>query len=234
MATRQHVVYIVDDEPDVLDLLRYNLQKAGFSVLEAGDGLQALRGICQHRPDAVVLDLMLPGKDGMQVCKELKSNPHTAAIPVLMLTAKGTDKERIGGLETGADDYVVKPFSPKEVVLRVQSLIRRSTGGSDRGMLIEVGNMRLDKGAFELKVDGKKVDLTTTEFKLICLLIERRGKSLSRDTLLQDVWGYRNLIDTRTVDTHIRRLREKLGDCANMLETVRGEGYRFRTDKFDV
>ncbi len=220
-------ILIVDDEPDVADLLKYHLQKAGYQILVAGDGARALEIARRSRPEAIVLDLMLPGMSGLEVCRELRKNPNTAPLGVLMLTAKGQPTERIAGLEIGADDYVTKPFSPKEVVLRVQALVRRSQAAREGGGIVESGDIRIDKGSFEIMLAGARLELTTTEFKLLCLLVERRGRVQSRDVLLKDVWGYENSIDTRTVDTHIRRLREKLGGSSDRIETLRGEGYRF-------
>ena len=222
----EDAVLIVEDESDVADLLRYHLAKAGFTVLLAADGLSGLEMARKNRPDVVILDLMLPRMDGHSVCKALKHDPETEGIPILMLTAKSQPEERINGLEIGADDYVTKPFSPRELVLRVQALLRRLRASARRDV-VELDDFLLDKNAFEVRLDGQRLDLTTTEFKLLTLMIERRGRTLSRETLLSDVWGYQNTIDTRTVDTHMRRLREKLGRHASRLETVRGEGYRF-------
>lgn len=222
----QDTVLVVEDESDVVDLLRYNLNRAGFSVLIANDGLQGLEMARKNRPDVIVLDLMMPEMSGQAVCKALKSDPHTEQLPILMLTAKGEPEERVQGLELGADDYVTKPFSPRELVLRVQALLRR-VRASTRNDIIEVDVFHVDKHSFEIRLAGQRLDLTTTEFKLLTLLIERRGRTQSREKLLVDVWGYQNAIDTRTVDTHMRRLREKLGEYSSRLETVRGEGYRF-------
>ena len=219
-------VLIVEDEQDVVDLLRYNLNRAGFGVSIAENGLKGLEKARAERPDVIILDLMMPEMTGEKVCKALKEDASTAGIPVIMLTAKDQPGDRITGFELGADDYVPKPFSPRELVLRVQALLRRLQT-SNRGETIEVDGFLVDKGAFEIRLDGARLDLTTTEFKLLTLLIDRRGRTQSRETLLFDVWGYQNVIDTRTVDTHMRRLREKLGDHASRLETVRGEGYRF-------
>ncbi len=227
----QATVLIVDDEVDVIDLVRYKLRGAGCETLVATDGLSALQIARERRPDLVVLDLMLPEMNGEEVCRQLKSHPDTAAIPVLMLTAKGLPDERITGLEIGADDYVSKPFSPRELVLRIQAVLRRVRAGERRSERIQIDNFCIDKGSFEILLDGEKLDLTSTEFKLLCLLMERRGRTQSRDTLLFDVWGYTSAIDTRTVDTHIRRVREKLGASAARIETLRGEGYRFSTAK---
>ena len=219
-------VLLIEDEVDVVDLLRYNLNKAGFGVLVASDGLTGLQMAREKRPDILVLDLMLPRMDGHSVCKALKKDPETELLPILMLTARGEPSERIHGLEIGADDYVTKPFSPRELVLRIQALLRRSRSKM-RSEVLEVGNFHLDKSKFDIRLEGRRLDLTGTEFKLLAVLIERRGRTQSRETLLYDVWGYQNPIDTRTVDTHIRRLREKLGKHSAKLETVRGEGYRF-------
>lgn len=222
----QDTVLIIEDESDVVDLLRYNLNRAGFAVLIAKNGQDGLKIAQERRPDIIVLDLMLPKLSGQEVCKVLKKNSETVQIPIIMLTAKGQPEERIQGLETGADDYMTKPFSPRELILRIQGQLRRLRT-SIRTDEIAVDEFHVDKGSFEIRLEGKRLDLTTTEFKLLTLLIERRGKTQSRETLLFDVWGYQNAIDTRTVDTHMRRLREKLGQHANRLETIRGEGYRF-------
>jgi two-component system, OmpR family, phosphate regulon response regulator PhoB len=221
-------VLIVEDETDVVDLIRYNLNKAGFSVLIATDGQAGLSMARESRPDAIVLDLMLPGLDGRSICKALKKSPETEPIPILMLTARGESAERIEGLEIGADDYMTKPFSPRELVLRLKALMRRVRTNPDTED-IGVAPFHINKSTFEIRLEDRRLELTTIEFKLLTLMIERRGRILSRDTLLQDVWGYQNAIDTRTVDTHMRRLREKLGTHASRLETIRGEGYRFNT-----
>ena len=219
-------ILVVDDEADVHDLVRYHLIRAGFEVDVAASGTAALLAARQRRPDAIVLDIMLPQMSGTEVLQKLKLEIDTAQIPVLMLTAKGLLSERIAGLELGVDDYITKPFSPRELVLRVQNLLRRIRE-TRTSITVEVDGFCLDKSNFEITVQGKRLDLTTTEFKLLATLVERRGRTLSRETLLQDVWGYENAIDTRTVDTHVRRLREKLGGAASRIVTVRGEGYRF-------
>jgi DNA-binding response OmpR family regulator len=221
-------ILVVDDEPDVIDLVRYHLHRAGFAVLAADTGPAALEMAGFYRPDAIVLDVMLPQMSGIEVLRSLRRREETAAIPVLMLTAKAEPADRIAGLELGVDDYVTKPFSPREIVLRTQNLLRRLKAAQRSGLII-VDEFRLDKSNFEITVSGKRLDLTTTEFKLLAALVECRGRTLSRDTLLHNVWRYENVIDTRTVDTHVRRLREKLGPVANRIVTVRGEGYRFLT-----
>ncbi|MEY2608960.1 MAG: two-component system, OmpR family, alkaline phosphatase synthesis response regulator PhoP [Verrucomicrobiota bacterium] len=222
----RETILVVDDEADVLDLVRYHLHRAGFDVDVASSGTAALLAARQRRPDAIVLDIMLPQMSGTEVFRKLKLEIDTAQIPVLMLTAKGLLSERIAGLELGVDDYITKPFSPRELVLRVQNLLRRIRE-TRTSAVVEVDGFCLNKSNFEITVQGRRLELTTTEFKLLATLVERRGRTLSRGTLLQDVWGYENAIDTRTVDTHVRRLREKLGGAASRIVTVRGEGYRF-------
>lgn len=219
-------VLIVEDEPDVVDLLRFHLRKAGFKVLVADSGPQGLDSVRSHLPDVVVLDIMLPGMSGLEVCRVIKSEPALAELPVLMLTAKGDVRDRVKGLETGADDYVTKPFSPKEVVLRVQGLLKRLRSSQASGAHLEIGAISLDKTSLIARLEGRRLDLTTTEFKLLTAFLNNPARTLSRDELLRDVWGYSSGADTRTVDTHIRRLREKLGDHSTSLETIRGEGYR--------
>lgn len=228
-AAAPPVILVVDDEADVIDLVRYRLRGAGMTVLVAEDGLSALKTAREQRPDLIVLDLMLPQMTGEEVCRRLKEDRDTASIPVVMLTAKAQGADRIAGLEIGADDYVSKPFSPRELVLRIEAILRRARAAEvRREVLLTVDDFCINKGDFEITLEGRRLDLTTTEFKLLCLLIERRGKVLGRDALLLDVWNYATAIDTRTVDTHIRRLREKLGPVhAGRIETVRGEGYRF-------
>jgi two-component system phosphate regulon response regulator PhoB len=221
-------ILLIEDEPDVLELLRLNLGKAGYRILVASDGLAGLKLAREETPDAVVLDLMLPEMRGEDVCRELKSSAQTSHIPVILLTAKALPQERIAGLELGADDYLTKPFSPRELVLRIQAVLRRLRSADARSDKFSVGPFELDRGSFEIRMDRIKLDLTGLEFKLLAMLMESRGRSLSRETLLRSVWGYRNVSDSRTVDTHMRRLRGKLGPHADLLETVRGKGYRFR------
>ncbi|HZJ15912.1 MAG TPA: winged helix-turn-helix domain-containing protein [Chthoniobacteraceae bacterium] len=219
-------ILVAEDEVDVLNLVAINLKSAGFNVLKAEDGPTALEVARTAFPALIVLDLMLPGMSGIDVCKVLKSESATKLIPIIMLTAKAEEVDRIVGLELGADDYITKPFSPRELVLRVKSVIRRTDSSGPIDHTLKIGDIQLDRARFEVLVKGKQLDFTATEFKLLALLMERRGRVQSRDTLLNDVWGYENLIDTRTVDTHIRRLREKLGKSADCIETVRGFGYR--------
>jgi two-component system phosphate regulon response regulator PhoB len=220
-------ILIVDDEPDVVDLLVFNLQKAGFKTITAKDGNTALQKARDELPALVILDLMLPGVEGTDVCRQLKNDPKTAHIPVIMLTAKAEEVDRIVGLELGADDYVTKPFSPRELALRVKTILRRSAGKTTPSEVLKHESLVVDLAKHAAMLGGKAIDLTATEFKLLATLLERRGRVQTRDTLLNDVWGYEGDVDTRTVDTHVRRLREKLGKSADYVETVRGVGYRF-------
>ena len=220
-------ILVVDDEPDAVELISFNLKAAGFDVVTATDGASALKAARLHAPDLILLDVMLPEIDGLEVCKLLRRDPATSSIPIVMLTAKAAEIDRVLGLELGADDYVTKPFSPRELVLRVRKLVERRQKPESKADNFQVGDLVLDIPRHLVSVAGKRIDLTATEFKLLTTLMQRRGRVQSRDQLLQDVWQYDNVIDTRTVDTHMRRLREKLGRAARYLDTVRGVGYRF-------
>jgi len=222
-------ILIVDDEPDVLQLVEYNLKAAGYDVITAMDGEEALKKAKALTPALIILDLMLPEVDGLEVCKLLRRDQSTAGIPIIMLTARAGEMDRVLGLELGADDYLTKPFSPRELVLRLKRLLRRPAT-EDTGERIHVGDLLVDVLRHKALVKGRPVDLTATEFKLLTTLAQRRGRVQTREKLLHDVWGYDNVIDTRTVDTHMRRLREKLGLGARYLDTVRGVGYRFVED----
>jgi two-component system phosphate regulon response regulator PhoB len=223
-------ILIVDDEPDALEVLGFKLREAGFTPLLARDGTRALAAARDERPDLIVLDLMLPEVDGLEVCKILRRDAATLAVPIIMLTARAAEMDRVLGLELGADDYVTKPFSPRELVLRIRKLLVRARSVEDVGAHLRVGTIDIDGPRHIVQVSGRQVPLTATEFKLLELLARRRGRVQTRDRLLQDVWGYINPIDSRTVDTHMRRLREKLGPASRHLETVRGVGYRFLTE----
>jgi two-component system phosphate regulon response regulator PhoB len=222
-------ILVVDDEPDVLDLVTYNLGQAGFQTETAADGAEALRKARSSTPDLILLDLMLPEMDGLEVCKLLRRDAKTSAIPIIMLTARASEIDRIVGLELGADDYVPKPFSPRELVLRVKKRLEQTSGVPGK-TIHTFGPLLVDVSRHLVTVRGRRVELTATEFKLLTLLLQRTGHVQSRDQLLRDVWEYETHIDTRTVDTHIRRLREKLGPAAKYLDTVRGVGYRFSSD----
>ncbi|MGZ4984129.1 MAG: response regulator, partial [Chthoniobacterales bacterium] len=214
-------ILIIEDEPDVVDMLALNLRKAeNFTVSTATDGATGLRKAREELPALIILDLMLPKMSGLEVCKVLKSDVATKHIPIIMLTAKAEEIDRIIGLEFGADDYVTKPFSPREIVLRVKAILRRGKGDVVEEPL-SVGPITLDPARHHVAVNGKSVRLTSVEFKLLSMLMLRRGRVQARDRLLNEVWGYESLIDTRTVDTHVRRLRKKLGKAADAIETVR-------------
>jgi two-component system phosphate regulon response regulator PhoB len=220
-------ILVVDDEPEAVELIAFNLRQAGFSVTTAADGAEALQKARAQLPDLIVLDVMLPEMDGFEVCKLLRREPATARIPIVMLTAKAAEVDRVLGLELGADDYVVKPFSPRELLLRVRKLLARAQPEAAPRETLQVGKLLIDEPRHLVSWRGQRIDLTAIEFKLLITLARRAGRVQSRDTLLRDVWAYDSLIDTRTVDTHVRRLREKLGPAAKHLDTVRGVGYRF-------
>jgi DNA-binding response OmpR family regulator len=220
-------VLVVDDEPEAVELVEFNLKQAGYSVVTAADGTEALTKARAALPSLIVLDLMLPEVDGLEVCKMLRRDPSTAAVPIIMLTAKAAEIDRILGLELGADDYLTKPFSPRELVLRVKKLLQRDRATGEDQETLAFGDLVIDVPRHVVSWRGKSIDLTATEFKLLTVLAQRRGRVQSREQLLRDVWEYNSLVDTRTVDTHMRRLREKLGPAAKHLDTVRGVGYRF-------
>jgi two-component system phosphate regulon response regulator PhoB len=221
-------VLIVEDDEDIVELLAFNLQSAGFAAETARDGYEGLAKARRNPPAAVILDLMLPGLDGFEVCKELKRDPKTAGAPIIMLTARGEEVDRIVGLELGADDYVVKPFSPRELVLRLRSVLKRHAPEPEKRQVLARDGLSVDMAAHRVSLDGAEVALTATEFKLLAELFQSAGRVLTRDRLLNSVWGYEFEGYARTVDTHIRRLRQKLGHFADMIETVRGVGYRFK------
>jgi len=221
-------ILIIEDEADVVNLLTLQLRKAGgFSVVTAHDGAEGLKKARAEPPTLIVLDLMLPRMSGLEVCKILKTDSSTRHIPIIMLTAKAEEVDRIVGLEFGADDYVTKPFSPRELLLRINAVLRRGQG--EHGEInMTRGLITIDSARHRVLVAGKPVILTAVEFKLLSMLMSRPGRVQARDRLLNEVWGYESAIDTRTVDTHVRRLREKLGKAASAIETVRGFGYRLR------
>jgi two-component system phosphate regulon response regulator PhoB len=220
-------ILVVDDEPEAVELVEFNLKQAGFDVAVAADGAEALKKARALMPNLIVLDLMLPEVDGLEVCKMLRRDSATAKVPIIMLTAKAAEIDRILGLELGADDYITKPFSPRELVLRIKRILQRGQAPDQEHERLKFGELMIDGPRHLVNWRGKKVDLTATEFKLLMLLAQRRGRVQSRDQLLRDVWDYQSAIDTRTVDTHMRRLREKLGAASKYLDTVRGVGYRF-------
>jgi DNA-binding response OmpR family regulator len=222
------LILVVEDDTDILRLVTHNLKSAEFGVLTAQDGYAALSLAKKHLPQLVILDLMLPGLDGFEVCKELKRSPATKNIPVLMLTARGEEVDRVVGLELGADDYVVKPFSPRELVLRVRAILRRFAPEEPAITRWQRNGLGVRFDSHRVTIDNQEAILTATEFRLLAELIRNLGKVLTRDQLLDKVWGYQFDGYARTVDTHIRRLRQKIGPYAEWIETVRGVGYRFR------
>ncbi len=223
-------ILVVDDEPDALEVLGFKLKEAGYTPIFAKDGARAITAARDERPALIVLDLMLPEIDGLEVCKILRHDPATAMIPVIMLTARAAEMDRVLGLELGADDYVTKPFSPRELVLRIKKLLARVKAADEPVAQLRFGDLEIDVPRHQVLVAGESIVLTATEFKLLEILARRRGRVQTRERLLQDVWGYENPIDSRTVDTHMRRLREKIGGAARYLETIRGVGYRFTAD----
>ena len=219
-------ILIVEDEPDIAEVLTYNLEREGMIVHVVERGDDAVGALEAHHPDLVVLDLMLPGMDGLEVARRIRSEPATAEMPLVMLTAKAEEVDRIVGLELGADDYITKPFSPREAVLRIKAVLRRSSEGPGPTTAIEAGMIQMDIEGHRVEVGGESVELTATEFRLLQTLLEREDRVQTRDQLLSSVWGYSEDVDSRTVDTHIRRLRSKLGPASDQIETVIGVGYR--------
>lgn len=217
-------ILIVEDETDIADLIAFNLERGGFGVTKANDGITGTNLALQIRPDLIILDLMLPGRDGYGVFKELRRDARTAETPVLMLTARSQTEDRIRGLEAGADDYLTKPFSPKELMLRVQAILKRSQSNTS-AVEFSHGPFRFDKNSLKFYIDHEPVDLTSTEFKLMLHLCERAGIPQDRNELLRKIWGYSDSAQTRTLDTHMKRLRQKLGEQGSWVETVRGVGY---------
>lgn len=222
-----YTVLIAEDESDIRELISFNLERESMDTLPAKDGAEAFEIAKEKGPDLIILDLMLPKMDGFTVFKELRLDSRTKDIPVIMLTAKAQLDDVITGLEMGADDYLTKPFSPKELVLRVKALLRRIRT-TPANSIINSGKFRLDKNSLHCFVSGEQIDLTPTEFKLLILMVEREGTVQNREALLREVWGYRDTANSRTLDTHIKRLREKLGDLSRCIETVRGVGYQYR------
>lgn len=223
-------ILIVEDDPDIRELLRFNLEKAGYNLFLAEDGEKALTQARKHSPDIILLDLMLPGVDGLEVCRTLKQDPELQRIPVMMVTAKGEEMDRVVGLELGADDYVVKPFSLREVVLRIRKILDRREKQAAPAIL-KADPLVLDLDAHTARLDDQFLELTATEFRLLTYLLRHRGRVQTREMLLDRVWGYSFEGYARTIDTHIRRLRKKMGTAQNLIETVRGVGYRFQAQE---
>ena len=224
-------ILIVDDEANIRQLVKYNLEKESYQVLEAEDGLQGIRLAKTEKPDLMLLDLMLPQMDGLEVCRSLKGNPATAALPIIMLTAKSEEIDKVIGLELGADDYMTKPFSPRELVARVKAVLRRSQKEASLPGELSVGRLRFNFSRYEVYMGTAKLELTPKEYELLKMLATNLGKVFTREQLLEKVWGYEYFGDTRTVDVHVRHLRAKMAgdpETADALETIRGFGYRLR------
>ena len=219
-------IYIVEDEPDIRETLAYNLSQEGFKVSEFSDAESCLDKIQKKKPDLLILDLMLPGMSGLDLCKQIRADKSLQNLAIIMLTAKGEEVDRIIGFELGADDYVTKPFSVRELILRVKVILKKQNDASENNELVEFGPIKLNLDAHEVLINDDEIILTALEFKLLKHLVQRRGRVQTRDQLLGDVWGYSSEITTRTVDTHIKRLREKLGTVGDYIQTVRGVGYR--------
>jgi len=231
-SSRSLKILIVDDEKDIVDLVAYNLEKEGYETLKALDGEKALQMVRTRIPDLVILDLMLPGIQGLEVCKRIRKVPETAAIPIIMLTAKGEEIDKVLGLEVGADDYITKPFSVKELLARVKAVLRRSEArrAADQTEIFEFKGLRIDFKSYEVTVDGRKISLSPTEFRLLKFLSRNPGRVYSREQILDRVWGDDAFVEPRTVDVHVRRLRaqiEKDLNSPNYIVTVRGAGYKF-------
>lgn len=230
--TKPKKILLVDDESDVTELVAYHLKAKGFQVEVVNDPNGSIGAARSFLPDLVILDVMMPDLNGIQICRMLRADPKLKKVPVIFLTAKAEENDRVQGLETGADDYICKPFSTKELILRIQTIFRRlSESVAEEPKHLQAGQISVDVERHIVTVHGKPVDLTATEFNLLRLLMERRGRVQTREHLLINVWNYETEIETRTVDTHVRRLREKLGDEADWIETIRGVGYRFAERK---
>jgi two-component system alkaline phosphatase synthesis response regulator PhoP len=228
MLRKMTEILIIEDERDIVETLEYNLKKEGYKVAKAYDGLAGLRMAEEKIPSLVILDLMLPGLDGLEVCRRIKKNPKTAAIPVIMLTAKGSETDKVVGLELGADDYMIKPFSLKELIARIKTILRRYEKQTEKPTaIVKFQDLEIDTDKHEVKASGKAVALTAKEFQLLYYLAENKERVFSRERLLDTVWGIEVAIETRTIDVHMRRLREKLGKAGHHLVTLRGVGYKF-------
>jgi len=226
-------VLIVEDDKHISKLIKFNLEKANYDCTIAATGEKALEALDDRPVDLIILDIMLPGMDGYEICRTIKGKDKLKNLPIIMLTAKGEEVDRIVGLELGADDYIVKPFSPRELVLRVKAILKRGKVEDIKKDILVAGDIAIDIPKHKVTVKGRAIDFTQMEFKLLVTLMERRSRVQTRDRLLSDVWDMGSSIDTRTIDTHIKRLREKLGKCGNFIETVRGLGYKFKEEDED-
>lgn len=224
-------VLVVDDEKDIVQLIRYNLEREGFKVESAQDGIEALKRASEVKPDLILLDIMLPGKDGYDVMKSLNQGEKTAGIPVIFLTAKSAEFDEVLGLELGADDYIVKPISPRKLISRIKAVLRRYEGAkSEEGKNIDFGTLVIDRDSYMVKVSGEQLFFPRKEFEILYYLASHEGKVISRETLLSRIWGADVYVGDRTVDVHIRKIREKLGLHSDMIETIKGVGYKFKAE----
>jgi two-component system alkaline phosphatase synthesis response regulator PhoP len=228
LMSNKGTILIIDDEKDLIEMVRYNLDKDGYDVIAASDGQTGLEIAQRHKLDLIVLDLMMPGIDGLEVCRRLRTDPRTGRIPVIMLTARATEADRIVGLELGADDYITKPFSPRELVARVKAILRRTTTQSEPEQLIRHGDLQIDLTRHEVTYTGKPVSLTATEFRILHFLASKPGRVLSRDDIIDAALGRDANVFDRTIDVHITAIRRKLGKGGEQIETIRGFGYKFR------
>jgi len=224
----KETILIVEDDKNISKLIKYNLEKEGYKCMVSFDGEDAIRTLDNSSADLIILDIMLPGIDGLEVCRQLKQDKKLSNTPIIMLTAKGEEVDKVVGFELGADDYIVKPFSPRELILRIKAILKRLQPAETEKDVLKSGKLTVDLSRHKVTVDKKEVDLTNMEFKLLVTLMQRAGRVQSRETLLDDVWDIASDVTTRTVDTHIKRLREKLGKTGDLIETIRGVGYRFR------
>ena len=222
-------VLVIEDEPDIRKTIDYNLSKESYNVIQAASIVEGEKAIAENDIDVVILDLMLPDGSGLTLCRDIKSNSRTKDIPIIILTAKADEVDRVVGFELGADDYVIKPFSVRELILRVKAILKRGTSAKDTAeeSSYSFGDLRLNFDAYQVFINDSEIGLTALEFRLLKHLIDRRGRVQTRDQLLEEVWGYSSSVTTRTVDTHIKRLREKLGPIGDYIQTIRGVGYRF-------
>ena len=226
-------VLIVEDDKHISKLVKFNLEKANYECTIAATGEKALEVLDNQAVDLVILDIMLPGMNGLEICRAIRQKEKFKSLPIMMLTAKGEEVDRVVGFEMGADDYIVKPFSPRELVLRVKAILKRGKAEESKKDIITSEDITIDIPKYKVTVKGKAIDLTQMEFKLLVTLVERQGRVQTRERLLSDVWDMDTDVDTRTIDTHIKRLREKLGKSGNSIETVRGLGYKFKEEDED-
>lgn len=223
----QEKILIIEDDTHISKLIKYNLEKAGYLCAAALSGEEGLKLLNKGPGDLIILDIMLPGMDGFEICRMLKHNDRLRNIPVVILTARGEETDRIVGLELGADDYIVKPFSPRELILRIRAILRRGKAAEEKRDILRDDTLCIDIPKHKVTIHHKEIELAPMEFKLLATLLERRGRVQTREKLLSDVWSFDAAVDTRTIDTHIKRLREKIGRYGGRIETVRGLGYRY-------